>query len=137
MPVWILFSCTVLCWGTYEILDNFALKKVNAETATIYKLIFNVVTFPILFWVFWKKGLLTWNIQAFLLLIVSCLFTSVADYTLLSLLKIKDFGWVISSTVSVSTAIAVILGIVLFKEPLTLKSAAGFLVILVGIYLIS
>lgn len=134
---WVLFLTTVISWGTYEVVDKFALNRVSVLVATLYKHIFSVAVFPFLLWYVLYTKQWVWDAKAFWLMMLSCFLTTIADIAFLALLQRYSFGVVVSSTIAVGVAIAVILGAILFHDHLTWRHYVGFVAVIGGIYLIS
>lgn len=133
---WVYYLLVVLPWGTYEIVDKFAIQRVNALTATIYKTIFNTVSLPVLIYIAVKTNTLQWDLKAFWWCILSCVLTTVADYAFLVLISNKKVGWVAATTIPVGILLTVVLGVILFKEELTLSQILGAIIVVVGLYLL-
>lgn len=132
-----LIALVVGSWMSYETIDKKAMEGVNSFSLGVYKIAFEVVMFPLLLWYGWKQGLLEWNSKSFVLAAISCTLTTVADFTMLYLLSKNNISWVMAMTQPISLTLAIILGVLVFKESLSWVQITAIGLIITGVFLLN
>jgi len=131
----LLVILTVTCWASYESIDKKAMLGVNSYSYGVYKIAFEVITLPLLLWYGFKSGLLQWNLKSFGLAALSCTLTTAADFSMLYLLSKNNISWVMAMTQPISLTLAIIVGIIAFRESLSITQILAIILILVGVFL--
>jgi len=134
---YLLVALTILCWASYETVDKKAMEGVNAYSLGVFKIAFEVILFPFLLWYGFKHGLLQWNLKSMGLAVVSCALTTIADFSMLYLISKNNISWVMAMTQPISLTLAIIIGVTVFKEHLSVVQITAIGFILIGVFLLN
>jgi uncharacterized membrane protein len=113
------------------------MEGVNSYTFGVYKIGFEVLLFPFLLWYGLKQGLITWNYKAMLLAFLSCSLTTIADFSMLHLISKNNLSWVMAMTTPISLTLAIVVGVVAFKESLSVYQIIAIVLIMAGVFLLN
>lgn len=133
----LLIFLTIGSWSMYESVDKAGTNRIDPFSYGVFKISFEAIMLPFLIYYGIKTNNLNWDSKAFALACVSCLLTTTADFSMLYLLSKNNISWVLSMTTPISLVLGIILGIIIFKESLTITHALGIASIVLGVFLLN